>query len=829
MDTRRDFLKKAALLAGSAGFTDGLPASIQRALAIAPKPGTTYLDAEHVVVLMQENRSFDHCYGMLRGVRGFNDPRAITLPDNKPVWLQTNRAGQTYAPFRLNLRDTKATWMSSLPHSWTNQVDARNGGKYDKWLDAKPSGNPAYAQMPLTMGYYDRNDIPFYYALADAFTICDQNFCSSLTGTTPNRLFFWTGTVRENADALARVRNEDLDYDKPADWKTFPERLEDNGISWRIYQNEISLPSGLNGDEDAWLSNFTDNPLEWFSQYNVRASASYQRYRLHLLDTLPGEISALEKQLAELPTDSSEQGKLTRTLAQKQQWLTTLTNEKPVSVEQLSARERALHEKAFTTNTGDPDYRSLTKHTYQDGDTQREVLIPKGDVLHQFRSDVQSGTLPTVSWVVAPENFSDHPGAPWYGAWYLSEMIDILTKNPEVWQKTIFILAYDENDGYFDHIPPFVAPHPDRPETGKTTDGLDTKAEHVSPAQEHRRTVKNPQHDARDGAIGLGYRVPLVIASPWSRGGYVNSEVFDHTSVLQFLEGFIGKKYGKDVRETNISPWRRTVCGDLTSVFRPYNGEPIALPTFVPKDPFFESVHKAKFKQVPSNFHPLSADEIRTAGQPSESGSVLPRQEPGTRPACPLPYELSANGRLNQQTNTFDISLSAGNERFGKRAAGAPFMLYNMADHSVRDYALTPGTHLFDSLPLAADGTYAFRVYGPNGFFRDFTGNSLALMPTISVALAPKSATPELQIRLTNPNPTQPLLIELSDESYRTEKQQVTLAGGRSALIRWPLSDSRGWYDFSIRPSGPGTNATGHRFAGRVETGAETISDPAMG
>lgn len=829
MDTRRDFLKKAALLAGSAGFTDGLPASIQRALAIAPKPGSTYLDAEHVVVLMQENRSFDHCYGMLRGVRGFNDPRAITLPDRKPVWLQTNRAGQTYAPFRLNLRDTKATWMSSLPHSWTNQVDARNGGRYDKWLDAKPSGNPAYAQMPLTMGYYDRNDIPFYYALADAFTICDQNFCSSLTGTTPNRLFLWTGTVRENADALARVRNEDLDYDKPASWTTFPERLEDNGISWRIYQNEISLPSGLSGDEDAWLSNFTDNPIEWFSQYNVRASASYQQYRLHLLDTLPGEISALEKQLATLSSESSDRKQLDRSLTQKRQWLTTLTAEKPLSVDQLSARERALHEKAFTTNANDPDYRRLTKHTYQDGDTQREVLIPKGDVLHQFRSDVQSGKLPTVSWVVAPENFSDHPGAPWYGAWYLSEMLDILTQNPDVWKKTIFILAYDENDGYFDHVPPFVAPHPDRPETGKTTDGVDTRVEHVSLAQEHSRTVKNPQKEAREEAIGLGYRVPLVIASPWSRGGYVNSEVFDHTSVLQFLEGFIGQKYGKDVRETNISPWRRTVCGDLTSVFRPYNGEAMPLPAFVPQKPFIESVHKAKFKQVPSNFHPLTADEISAIGKQTESGSVLPRQEPGTRPACPLPYELAANGRLNPKTNTFDITLSAGNERFGKRAAGAPFMVYNLHDHSVRNYALKPGTHLADSLPLAADGTYAFRVYGPNGFFRDFAGETLGTMPVISVSLAPKSATPELQIRLTNPSSTQPVSIELTDESYRSEKRQLVLSGGRSTIMRWPLTDSKGWYDFIVRPSGPATTSAGYRFAGRVETGAESISDPAMG
>ena len=152
---------------------------------INPAPGTTYLDAEHIVILMQENRSFDHCYGTLRGVRGFNDPRVVKQPDNNAAWLQKNAAGETYVPFRLNIKETKSTWLGSLPHSWTNQVDAGNGGKHDKWLLAKPSGHKGFEKTPLTMGFYNREDIPFYYALADAFTVCDQNFCSSLNGTTP--------------------------------------------------------------------------------------------------------------------------------------------------------------------------------------------------------------------------------------------------------------------------------------------------------------------------------------------------------------------------------------------------------------------------------------------------------------------------------------------------------------------------------------------------------------------------------------------------------------------------------------------------------------------
>ncbi len=247
MPTRRDFVKQAAILSGAAGMWGGWRECIEHALAIDPKPGSSFLDAEHVVILMQENRSFDHSYGTLRGVRGFNDPRAITLADGSPVWMQANAAGERHLPFRFNIADTNATWMGSLPHSWADQVDARNQGRYDRWLHVKQSGERRYAAMPLTMGYYNRQDIPFYYALADAFTICDQHFCSSLTGTTPNRLYLWTGTIREKqtADSPANLLNSDVDYDTAASWTTFPERLEDLGISWKIYQNELSLEIGL--------------------------------------------------------------------------------------------------------------------------------------------------------------------------------------------------------------------------------------------------------------------------------------------------------------------------------------------------------------------------------------------------------------------------------------------------------------------------------------------------------------------------------------------------------------------------------------------------------
>lgn len=829
MDSRRDFLKKAALLSGAAGVGSVLPPSIQRAFAIDPEKGTTYLDAEHVVILMQENRSFDHCYGALRGVRGFNDPRAIKLPNQNPVWLQTNAKGETYTPFRLNIKDTNATWMGSLPHGWTDQVDARNGGKYDQWLIAKKAGRKEYSHMPLALGYYNREDLPFYYSLADAFTICDQNFCSSLTGTTPNRLYLWTGTIREDGASQARVRNEELDYDVPAQWKTFPERLEENNVSWKIYQNEISVGVGFEGEEEAWLANFTDNPIEWFSQYHVKFHAPYMAWLPKKIEWLKREIASAEEKLGTLPENGEEFLRLKRRLEYgKKELEISLEDQKiytPENFAKLSTREKSLHAKAFTTNVNDPDYHKLTTLKYRDGNTEREMKVPKGDVLHQFREDVKNGRLPTVSWLVAPENFSDHPGAPWYGAWYLSEAMDILTQNPEVWKKTIFILCYDENDGYFDHVPPFVPPVPGKPETGSTSKSIDTAIEYVSLEQDLKR---KPLNQARESSIGLGYRVPLVIASPWSRGGAVCSQVFDHTSILQFLEKFASHKAGKKIEETNISAWRRAVCGDLTSVFKPYNGEKIALPEPVQKD-FVESIHKAQFMKAPSDFRALTPEEIADARR-NPAASPIRRQEKGTRVSCALPYELYATGKISDDKKAFSISLEARKETFGARAAGSPFQVYAWGkDWSTRSYAVAAGDVITDQWPLSSfeNGNYHFQVYGPNGFFREFRGNTGdPVVVTCEYERNKKQLTGNVRLTLTNKT-AKALSVEIADNAYKLPAQSKQIAASAGATVVLDLSKSFGWYDVAIRI--PGNDLFESRFAGRVETGKEAVSDPAMG
>ena len=538
---RREFLKQAAMASGGAGLMALLPDSLIMAMAIDPAKGSTYLDAEHVVFLMQENRSFDHTFGTLQGVRGFDDPRAIDLPDGRPVWFQQNASKETYAPFRLDMHRTRATWMSSLPHSWPNQVDARNNGWYDKWLISKSSGHEEYKNMPLTLGYHNREDIPFYYALADAFTVCDHNFCSSLTGTTPNRLFFWSGTIREKEDATvpARVYNGDADYGNMVNWKTFPERLEAAGIGWKVYQNEISAGTGLQGEADSWLANFTDNPLEFFEQYNVKLAPEYIANLPQAAISIRSAIDEKEQQLLQLKDGTDEKVQAASQLA----WLRKALDQNiadqrectPDKFNALPESARAIHRKAFTNNRKDQDYHTLESFTYKDGTEERSVSIPKGDVLHQFRDDVSNGNLPAVSWLVAPENFSDHPSAAWYGSWYISEVMKILTDNPEVWKKTIFVLTYDENDGYFDHLPPFAPPHPQRPDSGKCSAGITTDTEYVI----GKGQQSSEDEDLRESPIGLGYRVPMVIASPWTRGGWVNSEVFVHTSSLQFLEKWL--------------------------------------------------------------------------------------------------------------------------------------------------------------------------------------------------------------------------------------------------------------------------------------------------
>ncbi|MCK8494947.1 phospholipase C, phosphocholine-specific [Spirosoma sp. RP8] len=834
MDNRRDFLKKAALLSSSSLLSNTLPPVIQKALAVAPEVGSTFYDAEHIVFLMQENRSFDHQLGMLQGVRGFNDPRVIQLPDQNTVWLQTNAQGDTYGPFHLNVKDTKVAWMGSLPHGWTDQTDAMNNGKYDKWLDTKKARNKAFNDMPLTMGYCDREDFPFYYSLADAFTVCDHNFCSSITGTHPNRHYWMTGTVREKnePEAIAHLWNVN-NYEYPTlNWTTYPERLQAAGVPWKVYQNEITMGYGLKGEESAWLSNFGTNVLEYYQQYNVRLHEGG-------IANLQAKNESVRQLIAELEKQPADE-KTAQKLAAARKLLTNIeTAQRRYTTDgyaNLSTEARQLHDSAFVTNRQDSFFHELTAMAYSEAGAERTLNVPKGDVFHQFRQDVQNGTLPTVSWLMPPAHFSDHPGQPWFGPWYVSEAMEILLQNPEVWKKTIFIITYDENDGYFDHMPPYVVPNPYKSNTGKVSAGIDPRLDFVTKEQQTNPSAQTS--GLREGPIGLGYRVPMIVASPWTRGGYVNSEVFDHTSSLQFLEHFLAKKTGKTIREENITEWRRTVCGDLTSVFRPYNGEPITQPKFLERGPFIEGIHQAQFKNAPANYQKLAADTVKQINAQPEQSSHLPQQEKGIRSACALPYELYVDRVIGQNNGQFGLSFKAGKTVFGEQAAGAPFRVYAVRPYQGEpmrawDYSVAAGDLLQDEWSVGDfdASQYHLRVYGPNGFYREFTGGATNPLLQIECQYEPQrlrrnKLTGNLQLTVHNRD-TKAHTLTLLDNSYKGKSQQVRLPAGAKTSVPVDLNKQHGWYDLSVQVKGH--DGFEERFAGHIETGNPSKTDPLMG
>jgi phospholipase C len=775
MNARREFLKKAALLSGAATLPNVIPMSIQKAMAINADPNSTFYDAEHVVILMQENRSFDHMFGTLKGVRGFNDPRPFTLPDQDPVWLQKDAAGNAYAPFHIDINKTKITWQGGLPHSWTDQLAARNGGRYDQWLPVKSL---------MCLGHYDRLDIPFYYAMADAFTICDHNFCSSLTGTTPNRLFMWTGNIRPelNSTSVAAVNNSQAESrdDVYVDWETFPEVLEDNGIDWKIYQNEI-WTADLKGEEvDDWTGNYGDNAIEYVKCYNVKLSAYFRKH-----GDPKAKLSAAE--------------------------VTEKYNA-------LSQREKNLIDKAFASNIDAPfNYIELAPFHYKDDQNKEQTLnIPKNDIFYQFRSDVDNGKLPAVSWLVAPQRFSDHTSSPLYGTWYVSEAIDILTKNPEVWKKTIFILTYDENDGYFDHIPPFVVPKPGDPSSGKVSSKMDVSADYEL---------------KKDSPIGLGYRVPMLVASPWSKGGYVNSQVFDHTSTIMFLEHLFSHKTGKRIRSKQISSWRREICGDLTSVFRTANSNESVPVAPLKKEQVISSIQNAKNKPAQLTPKPLTKAEIA-------NNTYLPKQEPGTRKACALPYLLSAECSLTNAESII-IGLKSLRQRFGQKmlTIGSPFSMYTRnlykgTSGKTWSYAVSAGETQSDELQLSdfKNGIYDLHINAPNGFYRHYRGDRND--PSLIVSLEQETRgllrnkfTGNINITIENTD-SKSVTIMITDRYKGNKVTTVEIASNSKFINNVDLQGSHAWYDLIVKVVG--FDEFQKHYAGHMETGEESVSDPLM-
>jgi len=684
---RRSFLQ----LLTTGALTAAFPASIRRALAIPAHHHTgTIEDVEHIVVLMQENRAFDHYFGTLRGVRGYGDPRAVNLPSGDPVWYQPNAAGGYVLPFHPGAPDLGLQFIQDLAHDWTTTHAAWNEGNHDQWVPQKGT---------TTMAHLTRSDIPFHYALADAFTICDAYHCSLLGPTDPNRYYMWTGWVgNDGKNGGPVVDNAEAGYD----WHTYPERLQKAGVSWKIYQDAgtgLDLAGEWGFTNDAYIGNYGDNSLLYFHQYQNAA-----------------------------PGSPLYQGARTGT--------------------DISAR---------------------------------------GTLFDTFRKDVLSGKLPQVSWIVAPEAYTEHPNWPAnYGAWYVSQILDVLTSNPEVWSKTAFLLTYDENDGFFDHMPPPTVP-------SSRTQGIST----VDTTNE----IFPGSSEYPSGPYGMGARVPMVVISPWSKGGWVNSEVFDHTSIIRFIEQRFGSEY-PGLHEPNITPWRRAVSGDLTSAFnfRSPNDVTVPLPSTIAYQP------------PDNNRHP---DYIPTP----PADQVLPLQESGTRPARAVPYELHVRGEVDHADGKFRIHLGSG----GKTA------VYQVRSGNATNgpWTYTVGQHdeISDSWEITANGqsAYDLSVYGPNGFLRTFKG-AVTGNTNLDVRSIYKVENCGIVIVVENRGHTK-CRLNISD-AYTGETFTHSIEPGENLEKSWSLERSFGWYDFTIE-----VDSDSHfkrQLAGHVETGNDSVTDPAI-
>jgi phospholipase C len=694
-NSRRDFLRAAAQAAGAATALGAFPVGIRNALAIpAHNAKGTIEDVEHIVVLMQENRSFDNYFGTLRGVRGFGDSRPIPLSTGKPVFYQPAPNADGYVlPFRPNLPNLGSQFVVDLDHGWIGTHDAWNNGRYDQWVPAKSA---------TTMFYMTREDMPFHYSLADAFTVCDAYHCSAMTPTDPNRYYMWTGWVGNDGSGGGPViDNAEAGYG----WSTFPEKLQAAGISWKVYQdigNGLDAAGAWGWTDNPFIGNFGDTSLLYFNQYR---------------------------------------------------------NAQP----------------------GSPLYQAARTGTN---------VLQGGGYFDILLNDVKNNTLPQVSYIVAPEAFSEHGNwPPNYGAWYVDQVLQALTSNPEVWSKTVLLITYDENDGLFDHMPPPYASS--TPDTGRST---------VSAANEFYAGAG----DNQPGPYGLGPRVPMLVVSPWSKGGYVCSEVFDHTSIIRFIEKRFGHHH--DLHEPNITAWRRAVCGDLTSAFdfRNPNGHVPALPaTSFPPD---------------QNRHP----DVVPAVPGTQS---LPKQEPGVRPARALDYEFFVRGDVSGGGNAFRLHIT----NTGK--LGANFLVYSgNAQDLPRSYTVEAGKDLADQLMLAANGSYDFSVFGPNGFLRRFVGkvdpSGRHQSGSVEIKDGYDVANGNLQLRLKNDG-RDACTFKISSAYDSHVQGSLHVRGNDANTVMVDLRKSFGWYDLTITVD-TDSNAQ-WRIAGHVETGRDSVSDPALG
>lgn len=708
---RRKFLQISAATAA------WLPL-IQKAEAVqAYNVSKSIEDVKHIVILMQENRSFDHYFGAKKGVRGFGDRFPIPLESGQRVFHQSD-GKKIVPPYHADGTKTNAAIIKGTPHDFADTQAAWNQGKYGYW--------PLF-KTPYSMAYYTREEIPFQYAMAEAFTISDAYHCSVATGTDPNRIVFWSGSNFDPEKRAAGINCTDEDSEpcnvrcwitgKEPDpgytyrlngfkWATIPDVLQEAGVSWRIYQDPNNNWSGA-----------------------MHGCLAFESFR--------------------------------------------------------------------TARPGSPIYENGMKH-YSLSDLQR---------------DVENGTLPQVSWILPSQMESEHPGAqssPYRAGDFTQRVLEALTSNTETWSKTVFFLTFDENDGLFDHVPAPAVPsyNLDGSLAGKSTLPLEGMYFHNDKGTEPfqnpmgkpgEKRIYQDKRDTISGSIrpwGMGPRVPLYIISPWSKGGWVHSEVADHTSVAQFIE----KRFG--VQVPAISPWHRAVSSDLTSAFD------------------FKSPNDPSFPQLPDMSDFLQRDEVSrqlpVAAAPEQPSRLY--QEKGAVFSRRLPYALYCESRVLPEEQAIELIFT------NKGNKGAVYHVYDMnhLEKIPRRYTVEAGKQLNDEWILAdTGGRYHLEVYGPNGFFQFFKGSASNNELKVQLELDHKKGA--VTIRCSNMS-SNIIEVEIKDNAYGYDGGRLRIASNTSKKLTQQLRKSGNWYDYTVFTK----DGAAYRFAGRVETGKDTTTDPAM-
>ncbi|MEV5986909.1 alkaline phosphatase family protein [Streptomyces sp. NPDC052051] len=609
-------------------------------------------DLKHVVVLMQENRSFDHYLGQLPGVRGHHDKQVLKFQDGTDVFQQRNAEGTIVTP-----AVSTATWGDN------HNFYGANGGRWNTWV--KDKGDHC-------MWYYTPDHMPWMYSLASQYTVCDMNFCSLHGPTIPNRYYLMSGTA--DGETTNAGQNN---YTRT--WRTVPEQLEQAGINWRVYSDNSG--HGVGGSlQSGFVGEYGCNVTNSFRAFDPRIASE--------ADLAPGtgkiwKANSFVYSGATTPDDDSE--------------------------ENLDA------------------------------------------VLRDFIAACAPGAehpLPDVSWVVMPAAWSEHPNFDTvHGERYMNKVLRTLQSNPRIWNHTLVIITYDENDGKFDHV------LPPRPEPGT--------------AGEFSSTTP----------YGFGPRVPMLLVSPWTRGGHVASEVFDHTSVIRFLETWAAH-LGKPFTCPNITDWRRSIAGDLTSALDFAHPRPGPVEIADPVDGTPPTLPEGGLKPRGLSFHPhATLTENRATG-----------------------------------TVTLSMTLTGG-------PAGKAVSLQVFPDKYL-DFSNTPFTvsaahpRQYTWNTNETNGKYAFSVYGPDGFLRSFAGQLTpdTALPRVDAHLLPG---PTAKLRLTLHNDARhPIRYTLTANDYTGSTHHYTVPHGKPLTINWPTD--RGYYDVVITT----TTDTGwtQRYAGRVAT-----------